>query len=128
MCDDMTGAGMSPEDCAILGGVFQGDGSDCGTVVCPDPVGACCLPGGCLVLTEANCGVAGGAWSGPDTECGSCDSCPEDLDGDAQVGFTDLTQLLGAWGPCMGCPEDFDGDDQVGFTDLTQLLGVWGPC
>jgi uncharacterized membrane protein len=54
--------------------------------------------------------------------------CPEDLDGDNTVGFTDLTQLLGSWGPCPGCPEDLDGDDAVGFTDLTQLLGSWGPC
>jgi hypothetical protein len=54
--------------------------------------------------------------------------CVEDLDGDGAVGFTDLTQLLGAWGDCSGCPEDFDGDGAVGFTDLTQLLGKWGPC
>jgi uncharacterized membrane protein len=54
--------------------------------------------------------------------------CPEDLDGDGAVGFTDLTQLLGSWGPCPACPEDLDGDGIVGFTDLTQLLGSWGPC
>jgi hypothetical protein len=54
--------------------------------------------------------------------------CDEDLDGDGQVGFTDLTQLLGTWGACPACPEDLDGDGQVGFTDLTQLLGRWGPC
>jgi hypothetical protein len=56
------------------------------------------------------------------------DPCNDDLNGDGQVGFTDLTQLLGSWGPCPACPEDLDGDGAVGFTDLTQLLGSWGPC
>jgi hypothetical protein len=51
-----------------------------------------------------------------------------DLDGSGEVGFPDLTQLLGSWGPCPGCPEDLDGDGVVGFTDLTQLLSSWGPC
>jgi hypothetical protein len=55
-------------------------------------------------------------------------TCAEDLDGDDTVGFTDLTQLLGQWGPCVACPEDLDVDGTVGFTDLTQLLGKWGPC
>jgi len=54
--------------------------------------------------------------------------CSEDLDGDGAVGFSDLTQLLAAWGPCAGCVEDMDVDDQVGFSDLTQLLAAWGPC
>jgi hypothetical protein len=54
--------------------------------------------------------------------------CAADLDGDDIVGFTDLTQLLGSWGPCPACPEDLDGDGSVGFTDLTELLGSWGPC
>ncbi len=27
-------------------------------------------------------------------------SCPWDLDGDANVGFTDLLELLTNWGPC----------------------------
>jgi probable HAF family extracellular repeat protein len=56
--------------------------------------------------------------------------CPADFDWDGAVGFTDLTALLGVWGPCAcpNCPEDLDGDGSVGFTDLTALLGVWGPC
>jgi subtilisin family serine protease len=61
---------------------------------------------------------------------GFCTSCSAaDLDGSGDVGFGDLTQLLGAWGPCGSpCPEDVDGDGDVGFTDLTALLGFWGPC
>jgi hypothetical protein len=54
--------------------------------------------------------------------------CPADLDGSGDVGFPDLTQLLGVWGPCAGCAEDLDGDLIVGFTDLTALLAGWGIC
>jgi hypothetical protein len=55
--------------------------------------------------------------------------CPADIDGSCEVGFADLTQLLGTWGPCdSDCPTDLDGSGGVGFGDLTELLGTWGPC
>lgn len=54
--------------------------------------------------------------------------CPEDLDGDGQVGVTDLLDLLGQWGTNPGGSPDFDDDGDVGVTDLLQLLGGWGPC
>ena len=54
--------------------------------------------------------------------------CVGDLDGDGIVGFTDLLQVLAAWGPCLGCPEDLDGNGVVGFNDLSDLLAAWGPC
>lgn len=139
-CDDGDGLLMSPEDCNGLGGVFQGDGVTCGSVTCPEPTGACCLAGGCLVLSEANCTIAAGTWTSGGTVCADDDtngtadacettSCPADLSGDGLVGFADLTQLLNAWGgPCGGCSEDLTGDDLVGFADLTQLLNAWGPC
>ena len=55
-----------------------------------------------------------------------------DLDGDGQVGVTDLLSLLGAWGPCPEpCPPtclgDIDSDCTVGVTDLLELLAAWGP-
>ncbi len=54
--------------------------------------------------------------------------CPEDLDGDGNVGTGDLILLLGAWGTDPGGPPDFDGDGNVGTSDLIELLGSWGPC
>lgn len=30
-------------------------------------------------------------------------ACPADLDGTGDVGFSDVLQLLAAWGPCAGC-------------------------
>ena len=55
-------------------------------------------------------------------------SCTGDLDGDGNVGVTDLLSLLASWGPCKGCPADFDGDGSVGVTDLLALLANWSQC
>jgi hypothetical protein len=55
-------------------------------------------------------------------------ACAGDFDRDGMVGFTDLTSLLGLWGPCPGCPQDLDGEGSVAFADLTDLLSRWGPC
>ena len=49
-----------------------------------------------------------------------------DLDGDCQVGVTDLLILLTSWGPCKGCPADLNDDGTVGVADLLILLGNWG--
>lgn len=43
-------------------------------------------------------------------------NCPSDLDGDGQVGSSDLGLLLGQWG------------SPYGASDLAALLGAWGPC
>ena len=70
----------------------------------PDPVGACCLPGGlCMVGTESHCVEAGGAYQGDDTDCETADCpepCPGDIDNDGDVDTADLLTLLGAWGAC----------------------------
>jgi hypothetical protein len=54
--------------------------------------------------------------------------CNADLDGDGNVGASDLLSLLVSWGPCKGCPADFDGNGTVGASDLLALLVNWGPC
>jgi len=54
--------------------------------------------------------------------------CTGDLDGDDQIGFSDLLAVLSLWGDCQGCPEDIDGDGMVGFSDLLFILSNWGPC
>ncbi|MBT8485528.1 MAG: right-handed parallel beta-helix repeat-containing protein [Phycisphaerae bacterium] len=43
-------------------------------------------------------------------------ACDWDLDGDSEVGFTDLLQVLAAWGA------------PYGFADLVALLAQWGVC
>ena len=57
------------------------------------------------------------------------DPCPADLDNDNVVSGSDLSTLLGSWGPCSGaCPADLDADGVVSGADLSRLLGAWGPC
>ena len=57
-----------------------------------------------------------------------CD-CIADLDGDGAVGGSDISLLLGAWGPCApGCPEDANGDLKVDGADLALMLSRWGLC
>jgi hypothetical protein len=53
--------------------------------------------------------------------------CPEDFDGDGEIGVTDFLLLLAAWGNAGG-PEDLDGDGVVGVQDFLLLLAAWGPC
>jgi hypothetical protein len=55
-------------------------------------------------------------------------TCTSDLDGDDSVGFSDLSQLLAAWGSCPDCAEDLDGNGSVGFSDLSTMLSTWGAC
>ena len=55
--------------------------------------------------------------------------CPADIDGDGQVAFGDILEILSAWGPCQEkCPQDLDGDGQVAFGDILIVLAAWGPC
>jgi hypothetical protein len=55
--------------------------------------------------------------------------CVEDLDGSGDVGFGDILQIIGAWGPCGDpCPEDLSGNNQVDFADILAVIGAWGPC
>ena len=49
-----------------------------------------------------------------------------DIDANGAVGFTDLLELLGSWGPCPPCClADFDFDGFVGLSDLLVLLAGW---
>jgi len=73
--------------------------------------------------------LSGGFWAGVHMEEGV--DCPADLTGDGVVDFSDLLQVLSAWGVCedpQACPADLSGDGLVDFTDLLTLLSAWGPC
>ncbi len=54
--------------------------------------------------------------------------CLIDLDGDGEVGVTELLDLLAQWGTDPEGPPDFNGDGDVNVTDLLELLAAWGPC
>lgn len=68
------------------------------------------------------------AQTGPGTLTVNClPNCIADIDGDGNVGGSDLAALLGAWGS-FSTTADLDGDGNVGGSDLATLLGAWGPC
>jgi len=59
--------------------------------------------------------------------CTDPDSSLGDLDGDGLVDGTDLSILLGSWGPCDQCAADINDDGVVDGDDLAALLGAWSP-
>jgi uncharacterized membrane protein len=60
--------------------------------------------------------------------------CPEDVDGDGEVGVTDFLALLAVWGECadcqtpFACPADVNSDCEVDVVDFLSILSAWGPC
>ncbi|MBT6282619.1 MAG: hypothetical protein HOJ00_04455 [Phycisphaerae bacterium] len=65
--------------------------------------GACCLDGLCITTAAADCSGNSGSWGGPDSSCADFDcpeSCPSDVDGDGDVGVSDILILIAAWGAC----------------------------
>ncbi|MEY3143131.1 MAG: hypothetical protein RLY21_1624 [Planctomycetota bacterium] len=52
-------------------------------------------------------------------------SCPADLDGNGDVGASDLATLLAAWGTAGA---DLGGDGSTDAADLATLLASWGAC
>ena len=52
--------------------------------------------------------------------------CTGDLDGDGNVGFSDLQLILSAWN--NGDGGDANGDGETNFSDLQVILSAWGGC
>ena len=52
-------------------------------------------------------------------------NCIADLDGNGDVGASDLAAVLGAWGTASG---DLTEDGATDASDLSALLASWGPC
>lgn len=53
--------------------------------------------------------------------------CPGDATGDGSVNFTDLNEVLNAWGTSVpvGTMGDVTGDGMVNFEDLNEVLEYW---
>ncbi len=74
---DGTCVEVTEEDCAALGGTYNGDLTTCDQVDCIQPDGACCLPDGtCMDVTEEGCDLQGGVFQGDFTTCAGV-ACPQ---------------------------------------------------
>lgn len=126
--------GVTPDEAAALGGVFQGDGTVCSGINCPEPVGAACFSNGfCLILTEAEAFNAGATWAGPGTTCDDlngngvadeCESCPPDINGDGNVNTQDVIAFLNLW-VAEDDRADFDDNDLIDTRDVISFLNAW---
>jgi hypothetical protein len=66
------------EACEVLGD-YQGDGSLCGDIACPAPIGACCVGTFCVDnSTVSTCEAFSGTFYGDGVTCseGTCDAAP----------------------------------------------------
>ena len=62
-------------------------------------------------------------------DCDTAEPCPSDVDGDGNVGVSDILSIIDLWGPCPSpCAGDVDGDGSVGVNDLLEVVGSWGAC
>ncbi len=48
-----------------------------------------------------------------------------DVDGDGEIGTSDLLAIIDMWGVCENCSEDVNGDFLVDVTDLYIVIGNW---
>jgi len=56
--------------CAVIGGTYLGDGTDCFGDPCGlAAIGGCCLSTACEAMPEEDCAAAGGIYLGDDTDC-----------------------------------------------------------
>ena len=113
---------LTPKNCAAQGGVFDGIGSLCADVDCPQP-GACCLSeGGCTYGLETSCDAdAGDAWQGAGYSCGDVD-CPG-------VDVTACCIDDGENAGCENCQEltDTQCDAEGGISDPNNMCAD-NPC
>jgi|GEM_PF-2125299 len=131
--------GVSLTGCAGLGGLYQGDGTDCMTSSC---VGACCAGDGtCANVTEISCNANGGNYQGGGTDCmsascagaccfadgtcselgpDSCDSAGGDFQGLGSSCAPNPCPQPPANDDCVDpLPEVFDGANPVDLTQAT---------
>jgi hypothetical protein len=66
-------------------------------------LGACCLDGLCITIASADCEGHGGSWGGAHSSCTdfNCpENCPADVDGNGDVGVSDIMMIIASWGAC----------------------------
>ncbi|MCH2134774.1 MAG: DUF1565 domain-containing protein, partial [Phycisphaerales bacterium] len=99
---------VEEDDCLFWGGQWLGEATSCDECpppVEPDPVGACCIGGSCLPVTNADCFAAGGSYAGDDVTCadaGCPEDCPVDANADGSIDVNDILLVIAQFGAT--CP------------------------
>jgi len=85
--------------------------------------GSCTFPG-CTAPDACNYNATAGCDDGTCQPCGG--GCVGDLDGDGNIGFSDLVILLSQFGCMSNCNADLNGTGNVDFSDLSVFLTNYG--
>ena len=92
---------LDPGGACVAPSVFQGSGTTCDPNLCPQPVGACCIPDAsatCNEVTQEACTTAGGAFQGDSSSCAAT-TCPV-----IPTPFVDTLPLPAVAQPVSGTP------------------------
>ncbi len=110
-------------------GTYQGTGTTCGTVSCPQPAGACCIADAdatCISLTALDCEAQSGTWQGAFVGCAT-NLCPV-----VPTPFLDPLPIPRVADPIVGMPGEQASYD-ISFVQFEQQLHselppttVWG--
>jgi len=124
-------SGVSESFCTSGDGDYQGSGTTCAGVSCPQPEGACCTTsGGCAELVGMDCQVVpSSAWAGPFTTCSDtfdaeelpgstcCDSFDNDCDGTADSDDDDCAGVVCSSALLIApVPHDMSKNRYISFT------------
>jgi len=127
--------GLRIAECTTLGGAFQGDGTLCAQVSCPQPIGACCLAaGGCLAdQVQATCEAFGNTWAGQGTICPDacappCPGADGDLTGNGSTDGSDIgvfvDAVINGATPAQECHGNFDGVNGLDVGDIPGMVAA----
>ncbi len=89
-------------ECGEEGGEWLGPDTVCDDAACSKPMmGACCINGGCLMLSADDCDMVHGIRHEIPCDQVECPAyCPGDVNGDGVVDVNDILIVLSDWGPC----------------------------
>lgn len=118
--------GFLSSDCSDLGGIFQGDESNCVPSSCIDNDD--CENAPPIETGQTPFDNTTASTDGPDS-CPTPAVCDEDTNGDGTVDVQDLTNVILDWGSDgSGNGGDVTGDGVVDVSDLTAVILAWGDC
>ena len=136
---------VTPSNCDIFGGIYQGNGTNCATYVCGSGTGACCVEstGNCVEFDLNTCQIVGGVHYGEGTTCVATVCFPEGaccLPDGACIGPVSGNDCIAVSGTFQGdqtncasteCPQPIGaccGNDwclDLTLDDCSAVGGVW---